>query len=185
MDETIMPVRLRLELVEEYLSDDEKRMLKRYGESSTGKSLSRDVLIPSDMTLHALHYMIQKLFGWQNSHLRRFVLPEKVYHELTGGTVKGWSDLVGVLFQPPSEAEEDLFWDDDYRSGSFPCGYGRNIRAPIRTAATWNSTKLQGGTWKRCWDILIPSKYRNHSPISGSAIKTIQKLNRKCSGKHR
>src|SRR5699024_4529634 len=33
-------------------------------------------------------------------------------------TVKGWADLVGILFQPSSEAEGDLFLDDDYRSGS-------------------------------------------------------------------
>lgn len=114
----ITPIRLHLELVTEFLSSDEKILLKRYGESSTGESITRDIVIPSDMTLHALHYAIQKLFGWQNSHLRRFFLPEEVYAQLTNNTVKGWSDLVGSLFQPPSEAEHDLFWDDDYKSGS-------------------------------------------------------------------
>ncbi|MCK5757600.1 MAG: hypothetical protein KAH14_00795 [Clostridiales bacterium] len=94
-------------------------MLRRYGESSTGDSFSRDILIPSDMPLHNLHYAIQKLFGWQNSHLRSFTLPEKLYQKVTGGAVKGWTDLVGILFQPPSEAEEDIFWDDDYEKGSF------------------------------------------------------------------
>ncbi|WP_083432778.1 hypothetical protein [Alkalibacterium sp. 20] len=118
INEEIYPVRLRLELVSEYLSSDEKVMLKRYGESSTGESIVRELMIPSDMTLHALHYAIQKLFGWQNSHLRQFYLPEEVHHQLTKGTVKGWSNLVGVLFQPPSEGEHDLFWDDDYESGS-------------------------------------------------------------------
>lgn len=34
---------------------------------------------------------------------------DPVFQKLTGGTVKGWSDLVGTLFQPPSEAESDLF----------------------------------------------------------------------------
>jgi hypothetical protein len=94
-------------------------MLRRYGESSTGEAISRDILVPSDMPLHNIHYAIQKLFGWQNSHLRRFILPEDVYQKLTGNTVKGWSDLVGVLFQPPSEAEDDIFWDEDYERGSF------------------------------------------------------------------
>ena len=37
---------------------------------------------------------------------------------MTGGRVKGWADLVGLLFQPPSEGDHDLFWDDDYESGS-------------------------------------------------------------------
>lgn len=30
---------------------------------------------------------------------------QRIYYKLTCGTVKGWSDLVGILFQPPSEAE--------------------------------------------------------------------------------
>ncbi|WP_218672697.1 plasmid pRiA4b ORF-3 family protein [Oceanobacillus timonensis] len=139
-NEEIAPVRLHLELTDDYLSDFEKRMLKRYGESLDGKSISRDILIPSDMPLHNLHYAIQKLFGWKNSHLRKFQLPKSVYQNLTGNTVKGWSDLVGDLFQPPSEAERDIFWDEDYRSGSIntwlkkkytgPYVYGGNLEHP-------------------------------------------------------
>lgn len=115
----ITPVRLHLELKDDYLSNYQKRMLRRYGESISGDSITRDILIPSDMPLHNLHYTIQKLFGWQNSHLRSFYLPQQIYNQLTGGTVKGWANLVGILFQPPSEAEYDLFWDDDYERGSF------------------------------------------------------------------
>lgn len=118
MTHKITTVRLQLELKDDYLTDYQKRMLKRYGESSSGESITRDILIPSDMPLHNLHYAIQKLFGWQNSHLRNFHLPEEKYNELTSGTVRGWSDLVGSLFQPPSEAEHDIFWDEDYEKGS-------------------------------------------------------------------
>ena len=136
----VTPIRLHLELKDDYLSDYQKRMLKRYGESSTGESIIRDILVPSDMPLHNLHYVIQKLYGWKNSHLRKFYLPEEIYQELTGGTVKGWVNLVGVLFQPPSEAEDDIFWDDDYRRGSInawvkkkytgPYFYGGNMENP-------------------------------------------------------
>ncbi|KPU44471.1 plasmid pRiA4b ORF-3-like protein [Oxobacter pfennigii] len=93
----ITPVYLHLELKDEYLTEDQERMLKRYGESLGGETICRDILIPSDMPLHNLHYAIQKLYGWQNSHLRCFRLPEEVYQKLTGGTVKGWADLVGIL----------------------------------------------------------------------------------------
>ncbi|MGD9567062.1 MAG: hypothetical protein AB7V48_01870 [Sedimentibacter sp.] len=126
----ITPILLHLELRTEYLSDYQKRMLRRYGESSTGESITRDILIPSDMPLHNLHYAIQKLYGWQNSHLRCFYLPEEIYYKLTSGTVKGWSDLVGVLFQPPSESEHDVFWDDDYRSGSINAWLKKKYTGP-------------------------------------------------------
>ncbi|NMA48990.1 MAG: plasmid pRiA4b ORF-3 family protein, partial [Tissierellia bacterium] len=106
------------------------RMLIRYGESNSGDSITRDILIPSDMPLHNLHYAIQKLFGWQNTHLRSFYLPEEIYSKLTGGTVKGWTDLVGVLFQPPSEAEHDVFWDDDYERGSFKVWLKKKYTGP-------------------------------------------------------
>ena len=126
----IIPVRLHLELKDDYLSDYHKRMLIRYGESNSGDSITRDILIPSDMPLHNLHYAIQKLFGWQNTHLRSFYLPDEIYSKLTGGTVKGWSDLVGILFQPPSEAEEDVFWDDDYERGSFKVWLKKKYTGP-------------------------------------------------------
>lgn len=128
--ETLAPIHLRLELVSNYMSDEEQVMLKRYGESLTGTSISRDILVPFDMTLHAMHYTIQKLFGWQNSHLRRFILSEEDYHRVTNGTVRGWSDLVGILFQPPSEGEHDLFWDDDYDSGNFNAWLRKKYTGP-------------------------------------------------------
>ena len=125
-------LRLHLELRSDYLSNHEKIMLKRYGEAPTGEIISRDILIPSDMPLHNLHYAIQKLFGWQNSHLRRFYLPDTIYEDLTGNTVKGWADLVGILFQPPSEAEQDLFWDDDYEGGSISTWLRKKYTGPYQ-----------------------------------------------------
>lgn len=128
--EKIISVHLHLELRSEYLTEYQKRMLKRYGESSTGESICRDILIPSDLPLHNLHYAIQKLYGWQNSHLRSFRLPKEIYQKLTGGTVKGWSDLVGILFQPPSESEKDIFWDDDYEKGSISTWLKKKYTGP-------------------------------------------------------
>jgi hypothetical protein len=44
--------------------------------------------------------------------------------------VKGWADLVGILFQPPSEAEHDIFWDDDYEKGSIKKWLCRKYKGP-------------------------------------------------------
>lgn len=114
MADEIKPIRIHLELKNDNLSDEEQVMLKRYGESSTGNSISRDIIVPSDLPLHNLHYAIQRAFGWQNSHLRSFTLPDEIYEDITGGMVKGWGELVGTLFQPPSEGEMDIFWDDNF-----------------------------------------------------------------------
>lgn len=67
-------------------------------------------------------------------------MSEEVYQKLTVGTVKGWTDLVGVLFQHPSETEDDIFGDDDYQKGSInawlkkkytgPYFYGGNMENP-------------------------------------------------------
>lgn len=138
----INPVRLHLELKDDYLSDYQKKMLRRYGESSSGESITRDILIPSDMPLHNLHYAIQKLFGWQNSHLRSFYLPKDVYNGLTGGTVKGWSDLVGRLLQPPSEAEHDVFWDDDYEKGSLNAWLKKKYTGPYIYGGTMEHPEI-------------------------------------------
>ena len=142
MKNKITPVHLHLELKDDYLSDYQKRMLRRYGESASGDSITRDILIPSDMPLHNLHYAIQKLFGWQNSHLRSFYLPEGVYNKLTDHTVKGWSDLVGILFQSPSEAEEDVFWDDDYEKGSFKVWLRKKYTGPYIYGGTMEHLEI-------------------------------------------
>lgn len=110
------PIRLHIELADGWLNSEQQTILKKYGQSSTGTSLTRDILIPADMPLHALHYVIQKLYGWQNSHLRCFKLPDDVYQKVTHGTFAGWLALSGVLFYGFGTPEDDqeFFWDDDY-----------------------------------------------------------------------
>ena len=64
-EEEFTPIRLHLELINDDMTKYQKRMLRRYGETSTGNSITRDILLPSDMMLHNLHYAIQRLFGWR------------------------------------------------------------------------------------------------------------------------
>ncbi|MBR0577191.1 hypothetical protein KCG48_12780 [Proteiniclasticum sp. BAD-10] len=123
---------LHLELRGWELTPEQKQSLIRHGESVDGTSITRDILIPGDMPLHHLHYVIQKLFGWQNSHLRAFRLQEDDFQRLTGGTVKGWADLVGTYFQPPSESEEDLYWDDEFEGGNFALWLRKKYTGPYR-----------------------------------------------------
>lgn len=129
-NEEIYPVRLRLELKDHLLDSEEKRVFKKYADTNEEGTFIRDILIPSDMPLHNLHYAIQRLFGWQNSHLHCFTLEKKDFKRLTKERVKEWSDLVGILFQGVSTDTEDVFWDDDYYDGSIKAWLRKKYTGP-------------------------------------------------------
>ena len=116
-------IRLHLELYDEYadekIDDEDVQVLKKYGKLEYGDTISRDIIVPDDIPLYALHYVIQRAFGWQNSHLRNFELPDDRFQAMTDGNVAMWSRMVGVLFRSPLMDEEDEFWADDYNGGSF------------------------------------------------------------------
>ena len=79
-------MQLHLELRESRLNsmiDDEAKILSKYGRVTT--SISRDVIVPSSLALHQLHYLINMAFGWTNSHLHHFELPEPLFKALTEG----------------------------------------------------------------------------------------------------
>ena len=96
---------LHLELRDPELKPKCQDILRKYGKSPNGISISRDILVPRDMTLDALHYTIQRLFGWLNMHNRTFNLPREDFEDVTEGKVKTWSRYVGKLFQTPSQLE--------------------------------------------------------------------------------
>lgn len=110
--------KLKLELVDYYGDnlewyDDEQDVLRKYAKMQSG--FSRGVLVPSSMSLNALNYMIQKLYGWQNGHLHSFSLPEDVFNAITDdGKIKQWKKLCGVLFRYPDDGDGDRYCGDDY-----------------------------------------------------------------------
>lgn len=65
-----MAMQLHLELDMEYVSDEEIEVLQKYGRMDN--TISRDFIVPGNITLHGLHYAIMKAFGWQNSHLHSY-----------------------------------------------------------------------------------------------------------------
>ena len=111
-DKHPIALKLHLELDLEGCSAQDMGILHKYGKVE--KSISRDIIVPADITLHALHYAIQKLFGWQNSHLHHYEFPEQIFKELTGGSFARWCSLAGIYFRFPDEELDDLYWDDDY-----------------------------------------------------------------------
>lgn len=112
-------IRLHMEVYSDYRNDDEVEVFRKYGKLEHGDCISRDVIVPEDIPLYALHYVIQRAFGWQNSHLHQFELPDERFGILTDHTASMWSRLVGLLFRSPLMDDEDEFWADDYSGGSF------------------------------------------------------------------
>lgn len=108
-------LKLHLELDMKHVNEEEKEILKKYG--SMKNSISRDILVPSDITLHALNYAILRMFGWQNAHLHNFSLPDDVFKELTENQFSTWAKMAGVYFRSAIEDYDDVYWDDDYKEG--------------------------------------------------------------------
>lgn len=141
-------IRLHLELVDTDNAGEEEddsnpwqketiEELHRYGGVQYGKHISRDILAPADIELWALHYVIQRAFGWQNSHLHRFYLSDKRFQAITDGKVGGWANLVGLVFRSPLMDENAQFWADDYDHGNFK---------------TWLRKKYTGPYYSFCQD---------------------------------
>ena len=110
-------IRLHLELDNEdkVLGEKEIGILAEYGKMVN--NISRDVIVPGDITLHALHYVINRAFGWQNSHLHSFHPYEADYIKMIKtGKLTEWAKLAGMYFRFPCEDFEDIYWDDDYKA---------------------------------------------------------------------
>ncbi len=105
-------MRLHLELNTEGLGKEGWDILRKY--SDVNKGISRDILVPAEMTLHALHYVILQSFGWLNGHLHHFALEEKEMQALTTGNLRKSLDWVGLYFRFPVSDDADIYWDDNF-----------------------------------------------------------------------
>ena len=109
-------IRLHLELEADF-TDEEKEVMHQYG-GMEGDTISRDIVVSDDLPLYALHYVIQRAFGFTNSHLHRFYM-DKERTEMFTVSVERWMEQVGVVYRSPLMDESAEFWADDYAHGSF------------------------------------------------------------------
>ena len=78
-----------------------------------GNTISRDIIVPSDIALYALSYTILRSFNLMNSHSHSFELPEEYISRVN------YYDQIGILFRSPFMKDTDRYWADDYRGGSW------------------------------------------------------------------
>lgn len=150
LDDLIKVLKLRLELV---MDEDDREVVKKYGKAKDG--ISREIIVPDIYPLHALHYAIQKAFGWQNSHLHHFEFPKEVFEKLTEGKFMKYCMLCGLLFRfPYGDADmADIYWDDDYREGkSFKTWLKSKYSAPYRYDGTLEHYMFSQVIAKRFWN---------------------------------
>lgn len=112
-----LAMQLHLELDVEGLKEEGKEALRKYGRMQ--EAISRDFIVPGNITLRALHYAIQRAFGWQNTHLHSFEPEEEEFKKMTdGGLIKEWAHQVGMYFRCPKDYHDDDYeeddWDNDY-----------------------------------------------------------------------
>lgn len=84
-------------------------ILRQYGNVEHGQSVSRDIVIPSDLPLYALHYVLQKAFGWKTEKRHHFFIPLERARLLCHDNASMWSCMVGLLFRSPMMAAENEF----------------------------------------------------------------------------
>ena len=121
-------LKLKLELK---MDEDDRDVVRKYGKAKKG--ISREFIVPYYYPLHALHYAIQKAFGWQNCHLHHFELPDNVFNNLTNDSFMNYCMLCGLIFRFPYSDEDmdDVYWDDDYSEGkSFKTWLRNKYTAP-------------------------------------------------------
>jgi len=155
-------LKLKLALDIEYVDESDMEVLRKYGK--VDKGITREVLVPAGITLHALNYVILRSFGWQNSHLHRFCLPKNVFQALTGGKnkvdkydhveydgrFKDWVKLCGLYFRYPCEDFEDLYWDDDYEEGqSIKTWFRKKYIGPYKYAGNWEHYSIANAAARR------------------------------------
>jgi len=112
----IRAYKLHLEL---NIKDADQEILKKWGKMKN--SISRDIIVSPSMTLHALHYVIQKCFGWENSHLHHYEFEEEDFERLVHNRFVEYLRFCGVYFRYPYGDDDstlsDIYWDDDYEEG--------------------------------------------------------------------
>ncbi len=148
-------LKLELSLDLRNISSDDLRILREYGKVEKG--ITREILVPADITLHALNYAILRAFGWQNSHLHCFRLPGPVFQKITGGKnvpdkygyvendglYKDWAKLCGLYFRFPCDDFEDLYWDDDYEdTESIKSWLRRKYTGPYHYGGRWENYRV-------------------------------------------
>lgn len=108
----VKAMKIRLSVDTEHMSAAELEMIeKEYG---VKRGWTRDLIVPSYIPLHYLHYIIQRAFGFEDTADHLFQLDSEQFETITEESLRNYCRLCGVLFRFPFGNDEEMYWDDDY-----------------------------------------------------------------------
>jgi len=99
-------LRLRMELSFWDLYGDVKASFKKHGNLKVCDTITRDVVVPTTMTLCQLHFVIQKSFNWLWYHMHDFCLFDEDYEKIVRNKAE-YKEKAGVLFSAGVEENEE------------------------------------------------------------------------------
>ena len=108
-------MRIHLEIMG--VDEEELATLRKYG-GVKGDTITRDIVVPSDIPLYALHFVIQRSFGWQSGYTHDFILPRKQTLAFCENQISLWQKMVGIIYCSPFMPEKDRYWAENYKGGS-------------------------------------------------------------------
>ncbi len=91
------------------LSSRHLQALNDYAQGEEG--IYRLILVPATLDLRALHYIIQRAFGFYNRYPHQFVLSPKLFRLYGGIDYNIYCQLAGILYRYPISLPGDQDWD--------------------------------------------------------------------------
>jgi hypothetical protein len=113
------PIRLTCTLRDSYTTPENEAILRQYGDCPDGRTFIRELVVPSDIPLHSLHYALTKAFGFLNEHLHCYRLPDETLKSLCQDRAENLLSLSGQVFGVTNMDDDYPVWMDTQMDGSF------------------------------------------------------------------
>ena len=103
---------MRLHIQLGNVTQEDSDSLKKYGNVKRGFTITRDIIVPDEMPLRSLHYVIQRAFGFQDSHEHMFSISPQSVIDVAGDNMGNLLNLRGVIFHYLGEMDDDFYCMD-------------------------------------------------------------------------
>ena len=80
------------------MTDDEAKLLSKYGNVKKGNTITRDIIVHEKMTLRSLHYVLQRAFGFTNNHMHSFSVGNADVVAVSNNNMGNLLNLRGIIF---------------------------------------------------------------------------------------